>query len=83
MTVFSKLTTRPCASVRRPSSRDLEQRIKNIRMCFLDLIEQNDRVRAAADFLGQLSCFIVADISRRRADQTIHGSCEGMQGIRC
>ena len=37
------------------------------------LVEEHDRVRAAADGLGQLAAFFIADISGRRTDQTRHG----------
>ena len=52
---------------------NLQQRIEYIRMRLLDLVEQNDRVRTAADLLGQLTGFIVADVSRRGTDQA--GNC--------
>ena len=39
-------------------------------MCFFHLIEQHDAVRMAAHSLGQLAALLVADVSRRRADQT-------------
>ena len=52
---------------------NLQQRIEHIRVRLLDLVEQNDRVRTAADLLGQLTGFIVADVSRRGTDQA--GNC--------
>ncbi len=48
---------------------DLQQDVEHIRMRLLDLVEQDDRVRAATHLLGKLSAFFVADVSRRRADQ--------------
>ena len=42
-------------------------------MRFLNLIEQNYRVRFSSDCLGQLTTFLVAYISRRRSDQTGYG----------
>ena len=39
-------------------------------MCFFHLIEQHDAVRMTAHSLGQLAAFLVADVSRRRTDQT-------------
>jgi len=39
-------------------------------MRFLDLVEQDDAVRAAAYRLGKLTAFLVAHVSRRRADET-------------
>ena len=41
-------------------------------MGLFDLIEQNDRVRVAADRFGQLAALLIADISRRRSDQSGH-----------
>src|SRR2546427_573707 len=38
-------------------------------MRLLDLVEQDDRVRPAPDRLGELATFLVANVSRRRADQ--------------
>ena len=37
-------------------------------MSLFYLVKQNDRIRLAADFLGELACLVVADIARRRAD---------------
>ena len=51
----------------------LQQNVEYIRMCFLDLIEQNDRIWFSAHCLGQLSAFLVAYVSRRRSDQTGDG----------
>ena len=38
-------------------------------MGLLELVEQDDAVRLAADALGELPAFLVADVSRRRADE--------------
>ena len=38
-----------------------------------DLVEQDHRVRAAADGLGELAAFVVADVAGRGADQAGHG----------
>src|SRR5690554_6915842 len=38
-------------------------------MCFLDLIEENDRVRTATDFLRELTAFVITDIAGRRTDE--------------
>ena len=46
----------------------LEQDVENVRMRLLDFVEQHDRVRTAADLLGELASFFIADIARRRAD---------------
>ena len=42
-------------------------------MRLLDLVEQDDGVRAPADGLGELTGLVVADVSGRRADHPRHG----------
>ena len=41
-------------------------------MRLLDLIHQDHRVRLATYRFGQITAFFIADIARRRADQTSH-----------
>src|SRR5580700_914671 len=41
----------------------------HIRMGFLDLVEQNHRIRAPAYGFGKLAAFFVTNIARRRTDQ--------------
>jgi len=53
MTVFRKSTVRPCESVRRPSSRDLEQDVKTSWCAFSISVEEHDRVRTAPDRFGE------------------------------
>ena len=48
---------------------DLEQGVVHVGVGFLDLVEQDDGVRTAADLLGELAPFLVADVARRSADQ--------------
>ena len=48
---------------------DLQQHVEDIAMRFLDLIEQDDAVRTTAHSLGELAALIVADVSRRRANE--------------
>ena len=38
-------------------------------MRFFDLIEQNHRIRTAADLLGELPALFISDVSGRRANQ--------------
>ena len=45
-TAFLKSTVRPCASVRRPSSRICSRMLKTSAMRLLDLVEEEDGVRA-------------------------------------
>ena len=52
---------------------DLEQDVEDVRVGLLDLVEQDDLVRPAADRLGQLAALVVADVAGRRADQPRHG----------
>src|SRR5450759_3082696 len=47
----------------------LEQEVKDIRMCFLDLIEQNDRIWPPPHRFRKLPAFLVSHITRRRADK--------------
>src|SRR5260370_18826923 len=51
----------------------LQQYIKDIRMRLLDFIQQDDRVRRAADAFRQLPAFFVAHVPWRRADQLRDG----------
>jgi hypothetical protein len=48
---------------------DLQQHVEHVRVGLLDLVEQHDRVRPAADALGELAALFVADVAGRRADQ--------------
>ncbi len=47
----------------------LQQDVEDIRMRFLDFVQQDDRIGRALHALGELTAFFVADVSRRRADQ--------------
>ena len=51
----------------------LQKHVQHVRMRLFDLVEQHDRVRLSADRLGELPALVVADVSRRCADQTRHG----------
>src|SRR5579864_3171614 len=56
-----------------PLLQDLEQDVEHVRVCLLDLVEEEHRVRLAAHGLGQLAAFVVPDVARRRADEPRHG----------
>ena len=56
-----------------PIVEHLQQNVEDIRMRLLDLVEQNHGIRPPAHRLGQLAALVVADISRRRADQPRDG----------
>ncbi|MNC11155.1 hypothetical protein D3C75_588450 [compost metagenome] len=47
----------------------LQQDVEHIRMRLLHLIQQDQRIRATAHGLGEVSTFLVADIARGRTDQ--------------
>ena len=51
----------------------LEQHVEHVGVRLLDLVEQHDLVRLAADALGQGATVVIADIARRRADHPRHG----------
>jgi|GEM_PF-5232998 len=48
----------------------LEEDIEHITVCLFDLVEEDDRIRFATHELGELTSFLVSDISRRRSDET-------------
>ncbi len=50
----------------------LQQHVEHVRVRLLDLVEQDHRVRTPAHGLGQLTTLVVADVPRRRTDQTGH-----------
>src|SRR6185503_13125402 len=52
-----------------PVVEQLQHDVQHFGMRFLDLVEQDHGVGAPADGLGELPRLLVADISRRRADQ--------------
>ena len=61
---------RPALAVGQPAVvEDLEQDVEDVRVGLLDLVEQDDLVRPAADRLGQLAALVVADVAGRRADE--------------
>ena len=72
-TVFLKPTVRPCPSVSRPSSRICSRKVEHVGMCFLDLVEQQHRVRTAPHGLGEVPAFLVAHVAGRRPDEPGHG----------
>ena len=42
-------------------------------MCLFNFVKQNDGIRTAAHGLGQLTAFLIAHVSGRRANETRHG----------
>ena len=47
-----------------PVVEDLEQDVEHVRVRLLDLVEQDDLVRAPPDRLGELAALLVADVAR-------------------
>ena len=62
-TVLRKSTVRPWPSVRRPSSRSCSSTLKTSLCAFSTSSKRIDGVRAAADGLGELAAFFVADVA--------------------
>src|ERR671910_27066 len=64
---------RPALGVREaPIIEDLQERVENVGVGLLDLVEEDDRVGTPAYLLRELSRLLVADVSWRRADQAAH-----------
>src|SRR5579875_98384 len=49
---------------------DLQQRVEDLGMCLLDLVQQDYAVWAAAYLLGQLAPLVMTDIAGRATEQT-------------
>ena len=69
MIVFRKSILRPKRVGDLAFFQDLQEQMHHVRMRFLDFVEQHHGIRTAAHRLGKLTALLVADISRRRADQ--------------
>ncbi len=52
---------------------DLQEHVEDVGVRLLDLVEEDDRVGAAADGLGELAALVVADVAGRRADEARDG----------
>ena len=50
----------------------LEERVPDVGVRLLDLVEQHDRVRAPPHRLGELAALLEADVAGRRADEPRH-----------
>src|SRR5208283_4531821 len=48
---------------------DLQEDVEDVGMGLLDLVEEDDGIRPAADGLGELAALVVADVARRRSDE--------------
>ena len=67
--VFLKSTVRPCESVSRPSSRIWSRMLKTSAWAFSISSKRSTAYGLRRTGLGQLSCFLVADVAGRRADE--------------
>ena len=56
-----------------PVVHHLQQDVEDVVVGLLDLVEQDDRVRAPAHGLGELAALLVADVAGRRADEPRDG----------
>src|SRR5205807_19572 len=56
-----------------PIIHDLQQRIEDLGMRLLNLVQQDNTIRTTTNLLGQLTTFIIANISRRATKQARHG----------
>ncbi len=52
---------------------DLQQRVEDVRVSLLDLVEEDHGERLAAHLLGELATLLVADVARRRAEEPRDG----------
>ena len=71
-TVLRKSTVRPWRVGQAAVVEELEQDVEDVGVGLLDLVEEHHLVRPAADRLGQLAAFFVADVAGRRTDQPRH-----------
>ena len=55
-----------------PVLEDLQQRVEDVRVSLLDLVEQHHGERLAAHLLGQLAALLVSDVPGRRTQQPGH-----------
>ncbi len=56
-----------------PVLQDLEQRVEDVGVGLLDLVEEHHRERLASHGLGELAALVVPDVARRRPDEARHG----------
>src|SRR5215213_6421284 len=65
---------RPTLGVREaPVIEDLQERVEDVGVGLLDLVEENDRVGTPADLLRELSRLFVSDVAWRGADEPVDG----------
>ena len=73
ITVFLKSTTRPWRVGQPTVLEDLQQRVEDVRVGLLDLVEEHHGERLAPHLLGELAALLVADVAGRRAEQPRDG----------
>ena len=63
----------PALGVGQPTVfQDLQQRVEDVRVGLLDLVEQDHGERPPADLLGELAAFLVTDVAGRGSEQPGH-----------
>jgi len=73
MMVLRKSTVLPRPSVNLAVFENLQENVEDVRVGLLDFVQKNNRVRRAANTLGQLTAFFVAHVTWRGADELRHG----------
>ena len=58
----------------------LQQRVEDLRVGLLDLVEEHDGERLAAHLLGELAALLVTDVAGRRAEEPAHRVLLGVLG---
>ena len=53
--------------------KNLQQRVEHVGVSLFDFVEQHNREWLATHGFGELAAFFVADVSRRRTNETAHG----------
>src|SRR4029077_15063266 len=56
-----------------PVFKNLQENVEDVRVRLLDFVQQDDRVRSAANAFGQLTAFFVAHVPWRSADEVRDG----------
>src|SRR5919112_755971 len=64
---------RPALSIREATViEDLQERVEDVGVGLLDLVEEDDRVRTTPHLLGELPTLVVADVAGGRTDEAAH-----------
>ncbi len=69
---IAKIDRAPLAVGEPPVIEHLQEDIENVRVGFFDLVEQHHLVGPAPHCFGKRAAFVIADVSRRGADEACH-----------